>query len=529
MPNKPADADSSAVDSPAALLTAVGCSAGRATGQVQTSPAAAEQACATGESVILVVEETTPADQHVMAQVAGVITARGGYSSHAAIVARSLGIPAICDARAVHSLLASSVGAAVDGTTITLDGETGEVWLGEVWLGDVADAAARHGAPQAGTDRPAQDGSMQTQDGPMQILATASNAADAKRARELGAAGIGLCRIEHIANSPQIFPLLQKLVAADLANAGLANTDLADADNSADGGETLAAFADGLRAELRDLLQAAGSLPVTVRLLDAPLRELVAAPAAERSGSSAQHENKAQYENNPMLGIRGIRLAHLRPDLYAAQVEALANAVADCTEYGDPLHGDPDSPIAPVVNVLLPMVSTAAEFAAGVDLVEQAWATATGVERPPTSAERPLTSESRPPIGVMIETPRAALIAGQLAELADFFSIGTNDLTQFTFAFSRDDLDARLISPYIEARLLTANPFATLDREGVGELIALACKLGRAVKPDLPIIMCGEHGADVESLAIAHELGISAVSCGTHSLAAAMSASAQLR
>ena len=517
MPNKPADADSSAADSPAALLTAVGCSAGRATGQVQTSPEAAAQACATGESVILVVEETTPADQHVMAQVAGVITARGGYSSHAAIVARSLGIPAICDARAVHSLLASSVGAAVDGTTITLDGETGEVWLG-----DVASAAASHGAQQTGSDRPPQDDSIQIQDSPMQILATASNAADAKRARELGAAGIGLCRIEHIANSPQIFPLLQKLVTADLVAADLTDTDLTDADNAADGGETLAAFADGLRAELRELLQAAGSLPVTVRLLDAPLRELVAAPAAERSGSSAQHENKAQYENNPMLGIRGIRLAHLRPDLYAAQVEALANAVADCTEYGDPLHGDPDSPIAPAVNVLLPMVSTAAEFAAGVDLVEQAWATATG-------AEHPLTSESRPPIGVMIETPRAALIAGQLAELADFFSIGTNDLTQFTFAFSRDDLDTRLISPYIEARLLTANPFATLDREGVGELIALACKLGRAVKPDLPIIMCGEHGADVESLAIAHELGISAVSCGTHNLAAAMSASAQLQ
>ena len=464
--------------SPVLWLTATGCSPGRASGQIQTSAEAALQACAAQQSVILVATEITPADQHVLEQVAGVITARGGFSSHAAIVARSLGIPAVCGA---SSVLAS--GGPVAGTTVTIDGDTGEVWLGEQGEMDATGPVAQAGP------------AVQSAAGAMQIFANADGASQVEKARELGAVGIGLCRIEHIVNSPQLLRLVQDLVTADVSVEALA---VAEPENS----KTVATFTQALSAELASLLAAAEGLPVTVRLLDAPLYEI--AP------------NQAGAERNPALGIRGIRLAHLRPTLYRAQVTALALAAAQCGRLGRPDDlADPAGSGNPVPRVLVPMIATAAEFAAGVRLVKSAWAAA-------------VPSSPSPPIGAMIETPRAALIAGQLAEQADFLCIGSNDLSQFTFGFSRDDLDTRLLAPYTKAGLLDANPFVTLDGEGVGELIAIACERARAVKPDLSITLCGEHSADVASLAIAHKLGIRAVSCAPHSLAAAQSAAAKL-
>ncbi len=542
------------------LLRAAGCSPGHVTGQVQTSADAALDASAAGADVILVVPEISPADQHVMEQVAGILTARGGFSSHAAIVARSLGIPAVCDARSIEltgdgfviggvvggvigGVVAGGVIAGVDGviagTVITINGDTGEVWLGEQvseqfgeQLGEQLDeqfgadeeSLAGQDTPEqdtvghdsAGHDSAGQDSNAMAVDQAstlrgFQVFANADNRVEAQRARELGAAGIGLCRVEHIVNSPVLLALLR-----DLIDAGPDLDPDPDPDTSTGSatGESLLPLIQGLQAEFVDLLEGAGGLPVTVRLLDAPLHEISpyqpdqtdrTSQTSQTSRTNQTNQTNFWYERNPMLGIRGIRLAHLRPDIYQAQVTALANAAMSFPSF-------PGTSLS----VLLPMVSTAAELAEGVKLVEQAWNTAQGKKA------------LRPRIGVMIETPRAALIADQLAELADFFCIGTNDLSQFTFGFSRDDLDTRLLASYIDTGLLEANPFVTLDEPGVGELIALACQRGRSVNPELPVILCGEHGADEASLGIAYKLGVNAISCASRNITAALTAVARL-
>ncbi|HCB37618.1 MAG TPA: hypothetical protein DEP66_05345 [Acidimicrobiaceae bacterium] len=449
---------------PALLLTATGSSRGRARGEVCTSTTAALAACARGCDVILAVTETTPADQHVLARVAGVLTARGGNASHASILAREHGIPAVCDALELTVgdgwLRVGPDGPQIaDGTVLTLDGGTGEVWLGS------APAAEQlrlgFGRPPAATGLGGVfDGALDGLfDGPrrrLRVLANASSADAARRARDLGAAGIGLCRIEHVLSGPDEIGLVQRLIADD--------------------GDTAAAveLRRVLRDRLAELLLVMDGLPVTIRLLDAPLHEIAPAGAGA-AGLWHQH--------NPMLGVRGIRLARLRPALYEAQVSAIADAA----------RADPD------VGVLVPMVSGAAELRWARSMVESTWAAAGagGTVR----------------IGTMIETPRAALRAGALAAAADFFSIGTNDLTQLAFGFSRDDVGATVIGPYVDDGLLDADPFVALDVDAVGELVAIACLRGRAVKPDLDVTLCGEHGADEESAAAAYALGVDAVSC----------------
>ena len=311
------------------------------------------------------------------------------------------------------------------------------------------------------------------------VLANADTAADAEAARALGAVGIGLCRTEHMFLASERLEIVQHVV--------LRGHD-----------EHIDDLAVAQRADFRDLLAAMDGLPVTIRLLDAPMHEFLA--------GADPVEAAEWHEHNPMLGVRGVRLGLIRPELYAAQVEALAGAVADRRAAG----GDPR------VEIMVPLVSTARELRASVGAIRAAW---TG-----ELAER---AGPMPRIGTMIETPRACLIAGQFAPEVDFVSFGTNDLTQMVFGFSRDDTATRVIVPYVADGLLDADPFACLDPDGVGELMSGALVRGRAANPDLRAGMCGEHGGDPASIAFAVQVGLDYVSCSPYRVPVARLAAAQ--
>ena len=463
------------------LTTGLAASPGAASGLVAVGSDTALDLAAAGSTVILVATETTPADVAAMGLSAGILTARGGLASHAAVVARGWGIPAVCDAREITvEADCFTVGdQRIDnGTPISIDGSTGEVTLGDRAIAGSSVGEVGEGSVSALPAEIAEvlDWADQIAASRFAVLANADTAADAATARVLGAQGIGLCRTEHMFLEPDRLEIVQHVV--------LRGHD-----------EHIDDLAAAQRADFRELLAAMDGLPVTVRLLDAPMHEFLA---------GADPDEAAQwYEHNPMLGVRGVRLGLLRPELYAAQVEALAGAVADRRAAG----GDPRA------EIMVPLVATAGELAAAVRAVGSAWESA--------------DAGAAPPIGTMIETPRACLVAGELASDVDFASFGTNDLTQMTFGFSRDDTAAQVIAPYIADGLLDGDPFASLDSAGVGELVHVALERGRAANPSLRAGICGEHGGDPVSIEFAVQAGLDYVSCSPYRVPIARLAAAQ--
>jgi pyruvate,orthophosphate dikinase len=475
----------------APIARGIGASPGAAVGRAYFSADAAVEAADRGELVVLVRQETTPDDIHGMQVAEGILTSRGGLASHAAVVARGWGIPAVVGAEAVEvgDAEAQIAGATVRaGDLVSLDGATGEVWLGERTVTDAADV------PELDEVLGWADEVRGTR---MAVRANADTSADAAQARRLGAQGIGLCRTEHMFLADDRLPVVRRML--------LAHTPEAEA-------AALAELHDAQLVDFQAILTEMAGLPVTVRLLDPPLHEFLPSveelrvAAASRAFTDDEEQllraAEALREQNPMLGVRGVRLGVLKPGLYAMQVRALLDAAARVD--------------GAIVEVMIPLTVARAELALARGWVEDAIAAAAVEGR-----------ELAVTIGTMIETPRAALRAGELAEVADFFSFGTNDLTQLTFGFSRDDVEARLVPAYLAEGLLPANPFETLDAEGVGELVALAIERGRASRPDLKLGVCGEHGGDPASIATFVRLGLDYVSCSPYRVPIARLAIAQ--
>jgi pyruvate,orthophosphate dikinase len=476
------------------LVTGLGASPGAAVGRVYLTPDACVEAVDRGEQVILVRNETSPEDVHGMQVAEGILTARGGLASHAAVVARGWGIPAVVGAEQVQI---GPDGFTVDGTrvaegdVISLDGTTGEVVLGERVL------ASAEPPPEFEILLGWAD---EVRAGRLAVRANADNGPDAAVAVRFGAEGIGLCRTEHMFLREDRLPIVRAMI--------LAATPEAES-------EALERLRAAQQDDFLEILRALDGRPVTVRLLDPPLHEFL--PSVEELRvAAAQRDLTAEeaalleaavawHEENPMLGTRGVRLAALKPGLYEMQVRALLQAAIAEAAAGRP----------PRLEVMIPLTVNRPELARARGWVEAAIASVEGADRLDIS------------IGTMIETPRAALVAGELAEVADFFSFGTNDLTQMTFGFSRDDVEARLVPAYLEAGILARNPFEVLDAIGVGELVELAVARGRAARADLKVGICGEHGGDPASIATLHGAGVDYVSCSPYRVPIARLAAAQ--
>jgi pyruvate, orthophosphate dikinase len=470
----------------------LGASPGAACGRVAFTADDAEARAAAGDDVVLVRTNTSPDDLHGIVAAVGVLTSRGGLVSHAAVVARGIGTPAVCG---VEDLVIDRDGCRVggrlvaDGDVVSIDGTTGEVVVGEV--------------PVESPETPPElEELLAWADGirTLGVLANADTAADATTARALGAEGIGLCRTEHQFLGARL-PLIQRVI--------LATGDL-EVQAALDG------LAEVQRQDFLELLTAMDGLPVTVRLLDPPLHEflpdldelLVAEARGEldAAGQRLLAAATAWREVDPMLGTRGVRLGLLKPGLYEAQVRALAQAAVERVRDG----GDPR------LRIMIPLVVAPAELAAALEIVRS---TADGVL---TAAGVELPYE----VGAMVETPRAALLAGELARQVDFLSFGTNDLTQMVFGFSRDDVEARVMPLYLDQHLLDDDPFRTLDADGVGRLVASAVAQVRATPRQVGIGVCGEHGGDPRSIGAFHAAGLDDVSCSPHRLQVARLAAA---
>ena len=471
-------------------------SPGAAVGKVYFDADDAEEAVDNGEQVILVRNETSPEDVHGMMVAEGILTARGGLVSHAAVVARGWGTPAVVGAEAIkisgRSFTAGDV-TVNEGDVISLDGTTGEVVLGAMTMA-AAEPPAEFDVVLSWADA--------ARRGKLGVRANADTGEDAANARRLGAEGIGLCRTEHMFLAPDRLPVVRRMI--------LASTE-----------EEEAAALDELRKVQQDdfteILEAMDGLPVTVRLLDPPLHEFL--PSVEElrikqatDGLTAEEQAmltaaQSWSEHNPMIGTRGVRLGVIKPGLYAMQVRALLDAAADLRKRGK--H--------PIVEVMIPLTVTREELALARGWVEDEIAAAT----------KGLRSGPEVTIGTMIETPRAALRADEIAEEADFFSFGTNDLTQMAFGFSRDDVESRMMPAYLAAGLLKRNPFETIDQDGVGELVRIGARLGRQTKPKLKLGVCGEHGGDPESIALFYDAGLDYVSCSPFRVPIARLAAAQ--
>ena len=471
-------------------------SPGAAVGRVVLSADAAADAGERGEKVILVRSETSPEDVHGMIAAQGILTTRGGLVSHAAVVARGWGKPAVVGAEGVRIGRGQFTVAGVtvsEGDYISIDGNTGEIALGEVQL-KAADPPDEFKLILGWADR--------IRKGHLAIRANADNGPDAANARSFGAEGIGLCRTEHMFLAEDRLPIVRRMI-------------LASSDD-----EESAALEELREAQKKDfvaILEAMDGLPVTVRLLDPPLHEFL--PSTEElrikeatAGLTSEEKEllaaaESWHEFNPMLGTRGVRLGVIKPGLYAMQVRALMQAAAERVAAGG----------KPKVEVMIPLTVTRQELGLARSWVEDAIAVETkGLRKKPDVL-----------IGTMIETPRAAVRADEIAEEAEFFSFGTNDLTQMTFGFSRDDVEGRMMSAYLEAGLLKRNPFETIDQGGVGQLVLDAVSRGRATRPELKLGVCGEHGGDPESIDFFYRAGLDYVSCSPFRVPIARLAAAQ--
>jgi pyruvate,orthophosphate dikinase len=470
-------------------------SPGAASGAAVFDADTAENRAALGEKVILVRVETSPEDIHGMHAAQGILTARGGMTSHAAVVARGMGRPCVSGSSAVsidYQARVMRVGAAqvAEGETITIDGSTGEVMLGEVATVQ-PELVGDFGTLMEWADRSRR----------LRIRTNAETPADCRTAREFGAEGIGLCRTEHMFfDAARITAVRQMILAEDEAGRRAA----------------LLKLLPEQRGDFEEIFRIMAGLPVTIRLLDPPLHEFLphseaefadVAVAAGVSVDTLKRRVSELHEFNPMLGHRGCRLGITYPEIYEMQARAIFEAaVTVAGEIGE----------APIPEVMVPLVGTRAELKiirALIDRVAQEVFT-----------ERGASVEYL--VGTMIELPRAALMAGEIAEEAQFFSFGTNDLTQTTLGVSRDDA-ARFLSVYVEKGIYARDPFVSIDEAGVGQLIELAAERGRAAKPGLKLGICGEHGGDPTSIAFCERTGLDYVSASPYRVPIARLAAAQ--
>jgi pyruvate, orthophosphate dikinase len=478
------------------IATGLAASPGAAVGAAVFDADTAEARAALGERVILVRSETSPEDVHGMIAAQGILTSRGGLVSHAAVVARGWGKPAVVGAESVRILGRSFTAGdktVQEGDMISLDGSTGRVVLGEAALTD-AEAPEEFGLILSWADK--------VRKGKLAVRANADNGPDADNARRFGAEGIGLCRTEHMFLADDRLPIVRRMILAS---------------SPAEEEAALEELREAQKQDFIAILEAMDGLPVTVRLLDPPLHEFL--PSTEElqikkatAGLSAEEERlldaaQAWHEFNPMLGTRGVRLGVMKPGLYGMQVRALMEAAAERLRTGG----------RPKVEVMIPLTVTREELAYARSWVEEAIAVETkGMRKKPDVL-----------IGTMIETPRAAVRADEIAEEADFFSFGTNDLTQMTFGFSRDDVEGRMMGAYLEEGLIKRNPFETIDQAGVGQLVEDAVSRGRSTNGDLKLGVCGEHGGDPESIDFFYRAGLDYVSCSPFRVPIARLAAAQ--
>ncbi|MCK1795916.1 pyruvate, phosphate dikinase [Streptomyces sp. XM4193] len=462
-----------------------------------------------GEKVILIRRETNPDDLDGMIAAEGILTSRGGKTSHAAVVARGMGKTCVCGAedlevdtkrRQLTVPGADGRGSLVidEGDVVSIDGSTGKVYRGEVPVVpspvvEFFEGRVHAGAEDADELVQAVHRIMAYSDRVrrLRVRANADNAEDASRARRFGAQGIGLCRTEHMFLGERR-ELVERLI-------------LADAERERE--EALTALLPLQKGDFKELFEAMDGLPVTVRLLDPPLHEFLpditelSVRVALAESRKDHNENDLRllqavhrlHEQNPMLGLRGVRLGLVIPGLFTMQVRAIAEAAAERRA----AKGDPRA------EIMIPLVGTVQELEIVRDEAEQVIA----------EVEKAAGVDLKLTLGTMIELPRAALTAGQIAESADFFSFGTNDLTQTVWGFSRDDVEASFFTAYLEKGIFGVSPFETIDKDGVGKLVKDAVADGRATRPDLKLGVCGEHGGDPESVHFFHEVGLDYVSC----------------
>jgi pyruvate,orthophosphate dikinase len=487
-------------DAPRDLLAkGMNASPGAAVGKIVFDTPTAVEWSERGEDVILVRQETNPDDLHGMMVARGVLTSRGGKTSHAAVVARGMGRTCVCGAEALDvdaegKRLAVRRGPTLgEGDVISIDGTTGEVFAGAVPVTD--SLVVRHFEGEH-DDSDLVDSVARLMDHAdaarrLDVRTNADKAEDAARARRFGAQGIGLCRTEHMFLGERR-QLVENLVVAE--------------DESAKE-EALSALLPLQRDDFTEIFEAMDGLPVTIRLIDPPLHEFLpdytelsvqVALEDERAKRDSRHHKlleavKRLHEQNPMLGLRGVRLGIVIPGLFTMQARAILEAAAGRIEAG----GDAQP------EIMIPLVATVRELAI---VRAEILAVAEDVQRE-TGVDVPFK------IGTMIELPRAAVTAGDIAGEAEFFSFGTNDLTQMTWGFSRDDVEASFFSTYLEHGIFPVSPFESLDTEGVGELVRTAAKRGREARPDLHLGVCGEHGGDPRSIHFFDEVGLDYVSC----------------
>jgi pyruvate, orthophosphate dikinase len=485
-------------------------SPGAAVGKAVFTADAAEEWAERGEKVILVRRETTPDDYHGMVRSQGILTSAGGTNSHAAVVARGEGKPAVCGADAIRiqrGVAAFTVDGhrVSEGDWVTIDGTDGTVYLEQLELEDPPLKKAVEGDPGARKEKiwKAFEAYMEVADGArrLRVRANADTPDQAANARARGAEGIGLCRTEHMFLGEERVAAVRKMIFADTADQEKQAYD---------------ALMPLQRGDFVGIFEAMDGLPVTVRLLDPPLHEFlpnhvdlaVAVAVADEKGDDSVtlrdekmslEDAKATlskveelHEANPMLGLRGVRLGIVKPGLYAMQVRAIVEAACDRVEAG----GHPE------VEIMIPLTATREEMRQMREELE------------PVASQvlEQRGASLHVAFGTMIELPRAAVVAGEIAEVSDFFSFGTNDLTQTAFGFSRDDI-GKFLGMYEERKLVPANPFVAIDRPGVGRLMRIACDEGRASNAELHLGICGEHGGDPSSVEFCHEIGLDYVSC----------------
>jgi pyruvate,orthophosphate dikinase len=482
------------------VATGLPASPGAATGKVIFDTDEAHRLGGNGESVILVREETTPEDIHGMIAAKGVLTSRGGMTSHAAVVARGMGKPAVVGCEQIKVDAAAQTFSTRRITirkndVITIDGTTGNVFIGEApTIEPQLSAQAKRLLSWADATRR------------LGVRANADTPEGAALGSEFGAGGIGLCRTERMFNAEERLPIVQEMI--------LAATDEERA-------RALAKLRPLQKEDFKEILRNMPDLPVTIRLLDLPLHEflpqydeLVAEVSAlKRKGLPSDSKELmlrkviTLAEHNPMLGHRGCRLALSHPEIYEMQTRAIFEAACELSKENVKVQ----------VEIMLPLVGEANE----IRFLK---------ERITSTAEKVMMETGWKidyKIGTMIEVPRAALTAGEIARYADFFSFGTNDLTQATFAFSRDDAENKFMRDYLDKKILPADPFEVLDRKGVGRLMQLAVEAGREANPNLKVGICGEHGGEPSSVEFCHELGLDYVSCSPYRVPVARLVAAQ--
>jgi pyruvate,orthophosphate dikinase len=495
--------DRDAIGQATPLTSGLNVSPGAAVGVVAFDPDLAERWAKEGRQVVLVRQETKPDDVHGMLAATGILTSSGGRTSHAALVARQFGKPAVVGASDLDIDMTArsfTVGRTEihEGEWISVDGGTGRVYEGQIatvdpdidneWLATILEWADEFRT--------------------LGVRANADDPIEAERARQYGARGIGLCRTEHMFFDPERLPIVQQMITA-----------LTPAERR----EAMDALLPLQRGDFIGMFRAMAGDHVIIRLLDPPLHEFLPSfddltrQAADLQIRIVHAENlraletlldelakvrsmtarvAALRETNPMLGLRGVRLGLRIPDLIRMQTRAVVEAALDVLAEGIDVHPE----------IMVPLVSHATEMAAARRLIES--------EKAAVLAERGGTLDMA--IGTMIEVPRAALTAGEIAEHADFFSFGTNDLTQMTMGMSRDDAEAGFLLEYLVDQIVTVNPFHSIDREGVGRLMEIAVADGRRAVPDLKIGICGEHGAEAASIELCQRLGLDYVSCSAY-------------